>query len=475
MRINWIGQHSGRQVRSTKAEDLRLLNCYSEIVESRQAKTAVKVWGTPGLKLFVTLPGSGPARGLFTTATGRCFAAQGGALWELDAGGTASLRGTLLTSAGLVEMADNGLSLVLVDGPNGYTLALGTNTFAPWSDPDFPGARFIGFLDGRLVFPEPGTQHYWWTDVLTTDIDPLSFASAEGSPDVIVSQLMVHRELWLFGATTTEVHSPTGDPDTPFARNNAVFIEVGCAAEQSPAVVGETVCWLGANRQGEGMVFQAAGYTPQRISTHPLEEALAGMSSLSDAVGWGQHEQGHVYYWLSFPTGNQTWVFDATTGLWHARGYLNPQTGEVGRHRATAYTYAFHRHLVCDYANGRVYELDYQTYSDAGDALLREIIPPPLVDTENGQRVVQSRIELDMETGVGLDQGLIPGTDPQIRLQLSNDGGATWSSELPRSLGPIGKTRHKVEWHRLGSGFDRRLLLRMSDPVKFVVLNLWTE
>ena len=40
---------------------------------------------------------------------------------------------------------------------------------------------------------------------------------------------------------------------------------------------------------------------------------------LSDAFGYCYSDGGHTFYVLTFPSGNATWVYDATTAMWHER------------------------------------------------------------------------------------------------------------------------------------------------------------
>lgn len=472
-RINWIGMSA--TPKSSNVSNLRLLNGYAEIEDSRQGKTAVALYGTPGLKLFTTLAGAGPVRSVFTASNGRCFAVSANTLCEVFANQTVVNRGSLNSFSGVVSMDDNGTTLFLVDGPSGYTFTFATNAFAQIVDIDFVGANTIAFLDQYMIFNKPGTQLFQWTDLAATTIDGLNFSSVEGSPDVLISLLVVRREIWLFGTKSTEVWFDTGDLNTPFARIEGAFFQQGCAAVHSPARVGDAICWLSANDQGQGMVVRAEGYSAFPISTYAVAEAIQSYPAINDALGWGQQQEGHFFYWLTFPTAGHTWVFDLTTGLWHERGFLLPATGTITRHRANCYTFAFGKHLVGDYVHNALYTLDNDTYTDNGMPLLFEATLPPFFDTDSLHRVAQQYLQIDVESGTGLDGGVIPGRDPQIVLQLSNDSGHTWGVERPRDLGPLGKTRTRAQWTRLGSAFDRRCRIRISDPVKRVVLGAVTE
>jgi hypothetical protein len=447
-----------------------MVNGYAEVEASQQGKTALALYGAPGLTVFARVFGSGGVRSLYTASNGRLFVVCGNGVFELFADGSQLLLGVLTSFAGPVSMRDNGLQMLLVDGVRAYVLTLATNVFSVVPDLDMPVASQLGILDNYFLFDQVGTQQFGWTDLLSVDVDPLSFTSAEGSPDALVSLLVVHRELWCFGVASTEVFFDTGDPDTPFQRNQGVFIHQGSAAPFAPARVGETVCWLARNLEGQGMVMQAQGYTPQRISTHAVEVALERAPTLSDAIGWSQQQGGHLFYWLTLPSGNMTWVYDTTTGLWHERAALDPATGQLGRHRANCYTFAFGKHLVGDYADGRIYSLDQGTYTNAGDPLVFEAVLPPFFDAQGLSRIRHERLQLDCDVGVGLDGGVEPGEDPQIVLRLSNDGGATWPVERPMPLGPLGAVRTQVEWRQLGSAYDRRLAVRITSPVKRVIL-----
>lgn len=472
-RITFIGQSA--HYRQRQLGDLRLVNGYAEVIESKQGKTVVALRGTPGLKVWTTAPGTGAMRGLYLASNGVLYLVRGNTFSEVDPVGNVLTRGTLLTTEGPVQMTDNRIDVMLVDGQYGYALTLATQTFTQLVSPAFSGSTHISFLDGYFVYPILGSQQFGWSDLLSTTFDPLNFSTVDGAPDNLVAQLVAHRELWQFGVWTTELWYSSGDADAPFARMQGGFLHHGCAAPHSPARVGEAVYWLSTNEQGHAMVLQAQGVTPQRISTHPVEEALHGYAVVRDALGWGQQQGGHLWYFLTFPTANATWVYDVTTGLWHERGALDPAHGTIGRHRAQVYAFAYGKHLVADYEDGRVYELDPLTYADDDLPLIFEASLPPLFDEQGGARVRHDRLHLDCAVGVGRDGGLEPGVDPQVLLRISNDGGATYPVERTASLGPLGETRTQVEWRQLGAGYARTYKLRISDPVERTIMGAWAD
>ena len=86
--------------------------------------------------------------------------------------------------------------------------------------------------------------------------------------------------------------------------------------------------------------------------------------------------------------------------------------------------------------------------------------------------VTIARLIVDMETGVGLtpdDNGTNAGSNPQVMLKVSKDGGRTYAIERWASLGRIGQYLARVLFNRIGRGKDFVFKVRISDPVKRVV------
>jgi hypothetical protein len=73
------------------------------------------------------------------------------------------------------------------------------------------------------------------------------------------------------------------------------------------------------------------------------------------------------------------------------------------------------------------------------------------------------RLEIVLETGVGLVTG--QGSDPQMMLDYSNDGGQTWTALPTKDIGAIGRYDTRVVWSRLGSARQRVYRASVSDPI----------
>ena len=453
--------------RSVNAADARMVNLFPEIV-SEGGKEPAFLMRAPGLNLLATV-GFGPIRGLWQLG-GFMYVVSGNTLYKVDSSYSATALGTIANS-GPVSMSDNGTQIFIAANPQGYIYNTSTNAFAQITDPDFPGAVTVGYLDGYFVFNEPNSQKFWVTSLLDgSSIDPLDFASAEGAPDGLVGLIIDHREVWLFGTNTVEVWYNAGLLDFPLQRVQGAFNEIGCAAPYSIAKMDNCVFWLGQDARGKGVVYRGQGYTGQRISTHAVEWQIQQYGDLSDAIGYTYQQDGHSFYVLTFPTGNATWVFDVSTGAWHERaGWSN---GDWTRHRSNCQVFFNNQTIVGDYQDGRIYAFDLAYYQDDTQPQRWYRSWRALPTGQNDlKRSAQHSLQLDCETGVGINLG--QGSDPQVMLRWSDDGGHTWSYEHWNKMGKIGQYGYRTIWRRLGMTMkirDRVYEVSGTDPVKLAIM-----
>ena len=455
--------------RSVNAADNRMVNMFPEVVPQGGMEPAF-LQRAPGLRKLATV-GSGPIRGLwaFNGAANTAFVVSGNYLYKIDANWAATQIG-FVAGVDAVSMSDNGTQLFIAANGPSYIYNNTTGVFGQILDPDFPGAVTVGYIDGFFVFNEPNSQKIWVTRLLDgTSIDPLDFASAEGSPDGVVGLIVDHREIWVMGTNSTEVWYNAGLQDFPLSRIQGAFNELGCIAPLSIAKMDNSIFWVGQDARGRGMVYRANGYTGQRISTHAVEWQLQQYDDLSDAVAYTYQQDGHNFYVLNVPSGDTTWVYDAATASWHERAAL--ANGEFERHWANCQMFFNNEIVVGDYRNGNIYAFDLTYYADdtTPQRWLRSWRALP-TGQNNLRRTTQHSLQLEGETGVGLNLG--QGQDPQVMLRWSDDGGHTWSNEHWKSMGRIGRYGYRTIWRRLGMTLkirDRVYEVSGTDPVKIAI------
>jgi hypothetical protein len=350
-----------------------------------------------------------------------------------------------------------------------YVLDTNTEVLTQITDPAFYGSPRVDYLDGYGVFVRPNSQQFYISNLNDfTTFDALDFASDEADPDNLVTFIVDHRELILFGERTTTVWFNNGDADFPLSRRDGAEMEAGCAAALSVTKLDNTVFFLGRNVYGQGLVYKLNQYTPQIVSNRGIEHMINSFSRIDDAIGYAYQKNGHSFYVLTFPTANKTLVYDASIQdpemAWSIR-----ETYDLGRDRSTCHAFAFNKHLVGDLESGKIYELDENTHTDGGLPIVWSRTSAHIIS--DYKRIRHKEVVLNFQTGVGLEDG----TDPLIYLTYSDDGGHSYITPREASLGVIGQRKNRVMFSRLGQSRDRVYKVFGSAPVKTVFISGFIE
>jgi hypothetical protein len=517
--------------RSVNAADARMINLFPEIVPEGGTEPAF-LNRAPGLKFLQSI-GTGPIRALWAHQTNGAdfYVVSGNEVYKLTSLTATPRKIGDVSGTGPVSIADNGAVLFFACNGPSYTYYEPTGEFNQITDVNFPGALTVGYLDTQFIFNEPNSQRIWSVDTIDPNngdyiyplvFDPLTFSSADGSPDGVVAINVDHRQLWVFGTDSTEVWYNAGLANFPLSPIQGAFNEIGCVATFSIAKLDNTLFWLGTDARGQGIVYRANGYGAARVSTHAIEYAIAQYGNIADALAYTYQQEGHSFYVLTFPSANATWVYDVATQAWHERaGWEN---GVFTRHRSNCQCNFGGNIIVGDFENANVYMFDLDVYADNGrvQKWLRSWRALPQ-GTNTLKRTAQHSLQLECEAGVGLNgstpiyqgsefiyllaengeflvtqndeflTGVTPvfegpefiylltedgrflitenddylvgtmpitqGADPQVMLRFSDDGGHTWSNEHWASMGKIGQYYRRVFWRRLG------MTLKLRDRV----------
>lgn len=442
---------------ATRAADVqRSVNLYPAPVESGSGKSQYMLQSLPGLTVFCDEM-TGEGRGCFDI-NGRGFCVVGSKLYELSASGAATERGTLSSVTGPVDIDANSIELFIVDGITGYSLTLATNVFAENTRVrDIGGSKRCAYLDQYSVYAPEGAQFYISALAASGTIDDLDYATPEARPDDLVSFVVANRQLYLFGKSSTEIWLNTGAVDFPLQRYEGMVMGVGCAAVYSAKVANGVPVWVGSDTAGLGSVWMANGYTPQRISTRAVEEALAESTDITAATAYVHQWRGSSFYCLNAPGLDTTWVFDFLTQSWHERAEFTD--GDYLPYRGVG-CMVFAGACLMLGLDGVVYTIDASAYSNAGDTLVRDRISPHNATTD-GKRGFFGSFMIDCDRGAG---GV-------AMMRYSNDGGTTWSGWRQRSMGELGHYRQRLIWNLNSSARDRVWQVRCTDAVSFNIVH----
>jgi len=458
MKIPFAGGHYETFSKPLNAQEC--INFYSHM-DREGGSSELSLRGTPGLKEWCDIGAYAAVRGLKKMGN-YLYAVVGNTVYKISPSGIpTTCTGSLGTSSGRVSMDTNGTQLMIVDGVKGYILA-GVTVTQITDDAFPPNPTTVTYQDGYFIVSVFGSGRGYISDLNDgTSWDGTMYFNAEADPDNTLALLSDHRDLIMFGSDTLEFWYNSGNT-VPFDRKPGYFQEVGLGAKDSPAQLENTVYFLSNHYQ----IVRFEGPQPKPVSTWSVEYQISQYSKKDDAIGMGVMIEGQAFYILTFPTAGETWCFNAATGLFsRLASYPEPYDNIW---RGNCHEYFNGMNIIGDYQNGKLYEWDFETYTDDSETI-RRVRTAPAVRKE-GKRIRWDTLEIFFESGVGLDEGA-QGDDPQAMLQVSNDGGQTWGNEMWRSVGEIGKYRTRAMWKRLGAARHRNVRLTVTDPVKWVVID----
>lgn len=427
----------------------RVVNWYAE-EQPKEAKSPAVLLPRPALKQLANI-GTGPIRGV-AKMNEELYAVSGRSLFKVDQSGVGTNKGSIgVNTTGLVSMADNGFELVIQNDNSGFIYNRLDDTLVEITDPDFPLVNSVVQLDGYHIYPKLNSDQFILSDLRdATSYNALQFATAEGASDNLVNIHVDHRQLLLMGETSIEPWYNSGE-DFPFSPVSGAFIETGLGAKHAVASVDNTTFWLGDDL----IVYRLAGFTPQRVSTHAIEQTILGLSSTADARAFSMRWKGHAFFVLTFPN-QATFVYDAATRLWHEWETFG-QKGWIG----CCHVKVYGKDIVGDQDSGKLYTLEDDLYDDDGTIIQRIATGAPYYAA--GEWAFMPSFEAVFESGVGITTG--QGSDPEVIMRYSSDGGRTWSNDIRRKLGKMGKFQTRTVFRRLGRFKERAVQLVVSDPV----------
>ena len=482
-RFGFIGGSYQSSSPSVDAE--RCINLLVENVES-DGKSAQALYRTPGTRVFTDLGGTSVPEGFYEPSSGRCFAVSGTTFFEVFANGASKALGTVVNDFTKPYICGSNLQLLIVSGGAAYSFTLATSKFAPITIDSNSSTAIQGpvsqcdYADGYFVVLLRNSSKFQISTLLDdTQWSGLDVAQISLFPENIVGFKINLRSLWFWGPKRSQVYYNSGNLNFPFQPIPGGFIENGLLAPDSPVRMDNTVFWLGADERGSGMAWRGNGYTGQRISTHATETIWQSYPRMDDCRTYSYQENGHTFAVFYFPSAKNgvgaTWVYDASSGLWHERMFYDGSA-----HRSMCHAYAFGKHLVGDRSSGKIYEMSSQFLDDSGDFIIRNRTAPYIADEDRWLSF--NKIQFEVNTGNGpmppLKDGRGNPRDPQIILDWSDDGARTWSQPRILSVGEAGHYQKRVIARRLGRCWGTRgrvFRVQCSDPVDWAFVDAYVN
>lgn len=126
----------------------------------------------------------------------------------------------------------------------------------------------ITTLKSYVIIAIGQTDRFYWVKPAEVTVDALDFATAEASPDQIVSLVTMQDTVWFVGQTVTEIWYATGDVDLPFSPVTGRVYDRGALSGTVVNIKGTLYL------VDQDYIVYAIGGQAQRISNHGIEEQI---------------------------------------------------------------------------------------------------------------------------------------------------------------------------------------------------------
>ena len=418
---------------------------------------------TEGLTLFATLD-DGPVRSDPFVNAGFAYVVSGESLHRVSSAGIAENLGSV-GGVGRAKLAANAVpgdsQILILNGSGVGFIYDNASGLVEITDPDFFPSSSVTVLNERFWLARDGTNEFFGSDISNgLSYNPLTFASAEESPDNMVACMAKKSALWAVGTETTEYLQTFTDLVLPLRPVKGATKEWGILAKDSIAEVNESFAFLADDRT----IRMMRGTQLVKISDLEFELKVKGngtatspgFSTIDDAIGFFVDGPIHSTYYITFPTEGYTWGYDLNTSMSHVR-----ESEGLGLWRANG-SAKFGDRIICgDSIDGKLWILDINNRTENAE-ILRAKLTTPTVSYEKD--VTIPLIEIDMEVAQTND----PTADPKMIVYYTKDGGVTYTNKGHVSLGKFGEHRKRVPlrlFGRLVRNKDFGLKLEVTDAV----------
>lgn len=319
-------------------------------------------------------------------------------------------------------------------------------------DPDTHEPSYTGIIPDTVTVQ--ADQH-----VFEDDYQVQQFFNGESSSDEVTAIYAMGSALYVFGPKTVEIwQRGTGEYQTWQRTSYTINAANGIDAPFSVAHSNDTVFYVSSGEAYGKCVMSVTGTSFSKISEDWLDDKLLS-NELGTVYGFSYSTGGHTFYVLQMEGIGETWVYDAVEKTWHQRQSRNGAGTPVQwRVQGMAWFKGTFR-AFCNDGNMYTHGPDY--YSE--DYILDGNVASWGVTRTRQTSVIVNdyRPFIFEELAIECNVGEWPeNASPELRLEVSADGGKTFGNFTTAQLGVGGDYSNRVRFYNLG--LNRLCVIRVS-------------
>lgn len=478
---------------STFSDNTKLVNLYPIASPGERSETQLtSIFGTKSWQTLNPSNGAG-CRGLFVASTGPLstghiailYGVFGNTLYRLNKNGTHVAIGNVNAQSGQVSFAENQDQTSLVygyvcDGSTIYRFDLLAEdadlpaSFVEIAElPEVVGgdravAKYISYNGYRLILTTANSNQWYYTEL--NDDKWAGFESSESNPDKTVRAINFGDNIFVLSSYSYDIFSKTGLADDPYDVGSGASGKIGCVSGDTVAVHGQYMFWLGQGDQASNQVYMATVNGQIASITSPsMQRVFAKWQYQAYATGFCYTDRGQTFYVLTSKNDDQSFAYCVETKQWHQLSTSNDGREHYWDIRNVIHAYG--KHFVGSYDSNIVSTIDHDVIQNDSQFITRYWQSPIVIQNLSFFKINEMYIDAEPGTSTSL---VIPA---RIFIQISWDGGKTWSDRMVRSLGRQGQYDSAAMLR--GGGAGKNLVLRIgtseSIPLTFYQIKMIYE
>lgn len=337
---------------------------------------------------------------------------------------------------------------------------------------------------GNIVYDSDGiTPLYnnvsvWSGNIFYNTDGALQYKNAESSSDEITRLQVIGDVLTVFGTSSIEFWIRNdAEGMTWFRTNYTSNGSLGLCSARSIGVFSNKIGFLGSgNRNGYG-VYVISGTQTEKISPTWLDELLFSSPNVNYSYGYGYSYANHSFYCIHFTDKDgkrRCFAYDLMSGDWHERMSLKLQNNKPEATHYVCPIFTKEGKLIYGSSNTMRYatlytaERDYwyeDIDSETKMPFVRSRQTPLIIDSE--KEFILNALSIEGNFGNCYDRNI----QPQALLEISNDGGYTFTNLIVKDLAKTGDYKQRLVWNGLGRKRNCVIKFSVNTPMDVLLQN----